>query len=442
MSRELLDKARHVIKGAEARGAQGVRAVISRNRDSRVEWLDGDLDRVRQSTTMSLDMSLYVDGRYSAHNTCDLRPEALDTFLDETIGMTRLLAEDTHRKLPDPARYADRFTGDLKIYDGPGAEALTGTDRRRAAEALEAAARSVKGADKIVSVSSRWSDNLYQTAMAVSNGMEGAEMGTSFVLVSDVTVRDEGDRKPRGFDYTVSLHRGSLEPIETIGAGATLRALEGIGEAPEKSGVYPCIVENRVAGRLIGGLFSPLSGRAIQQKRSFLADKMGEQITNPILTVIDDPHVVGGFGSSTFDSEGMATRKMPIFEKGVLKNFYLDTYYASKLEMVPTTSGRTNLVFKTGDRDLEALLAEMGTGILITGFMGGNSNSTTGDASIGVRGHFIENGRRVRPIAEMNLSGNHLEFWNHLIELGNDPYPYSSMRIPSLRFDEAQFSGV
>ncbi|MCK4304468.1 MAG: hypothetical protein KAY24_09545 [Candidatus Eisenbacteria sp.] len=84
----------------------------------------------------------------------------------------------------------------------------------------------------------------------------------------------------------------------------------------------------------------------------------------------------------------------------------------------------------------------MGTGILITGFRGGNSNSASGDFSIGVRGQWIEDGAPVHPVIEMNLAGNQLEFWKQLVEMGNDPFLYSQVRCPSLRFDEVQFSGV
>ena len=138
----------------------------------------------------------------------------------------------------------------------------------------------------------------------------------------------------------------------------------------------------------------------------------------------------------------MSLKKMPVFEKGVLRTFFLDTYYASKLEMEPTTGGQSNLVFSTGDKDLEGLLKVMGRGILVTGFSGGNSNSATGDFSIGIRGQWIEDGKIVRPVAEMNLAGNHLKFWKKLVELGGDPNPYSSWRTPSLRFDKIQLSGV
>jgi PmbA protein len=84
----------------------------------------------------------------------------------------------------------------------------------------------------------------------------------------------------------------------------------------------------------------------------------------------------------------------------------------------------------------------MGRGILITGFSGGNANAATGDFSIGIRGLWIEGGKIVRPVAEMNLAGNHLTFWSGLRELGNDPFRSSSTVAPSLRFGPVQFSGV
>ncbi|MCK4413184.1 MAG: TldD/PmbA family protein [Candidatus Eisenbacteria sp.] len=442
MSRELLQKAHDVIRIAKRAGALGARASVYRNRNSEVEWLDGRLDRIRQSTSMGVSISLFVDERYSAHSTSDLRPDALESFVTDAVGMTRLLAADPHRKLADPAYYANRFEGDLGLYDAPGAASVTGIDRRRTAGALEDSARSAPGGEKIITVNSSCSDSTYETALVNSNGMEGTARGTSFFLFADVTVRDQGDRRPSGYWYSVGLHRDNLEPVEVVGRKATQRALEGIGEQPMESGTYACVIENRLARRTLGGLLGALSGNAIQQERSFLAGKIGDEIASPLFSLTDDPLVVGGFGSRAYDNEGMTARKLPIFEKGVLRNYYLDTYYASKLGMKPTTGSQSNLLFTTGDEDLEGLLRSMGTGILITGLMGGNSNDTTGDFSVGIRGHWIENGKRVRPLSEMNMAGNHLESWKHLVEVGNDPWRYSAARAPSMRFDELTFSGA
>jgi PmbA protein len=278
--------------------------------------------------------------------------------------------------------------------------------------------------------------------MVTSNGMQGTRRSSTFALFAETSVADEGDRKPEGWDYAVVRQRDALPAIARIGAEATRRARMGVGAEPAASGRYRCVIENRVVGRLLAWLLAPLDGRAIQQQASFLADKKGEPVLAEGLSITDDPFVVGGLGSRLYDGEGMARAEMPVFERGVLRNFYLDTYYASKLGLEPTSGSQSNLVFSGGERDLAGLLEQMGTGILVTGFSGGNSNAATGDFSIGVRGQWVENGKIARPLAEMNLAGNHLSFWQRLVETGNDPRIYSSWRTPSMRFDEVQFSGL
>ena len=87
-------------------------------------------------------------------------------------------------------------------------------------------------------------------------------------------------------------------------------------------------------------------------------------------------------------------------------------------------------------------MKELGRGILITGVIGGNSNSTTGDASVGITGQLFEKGETVQAVAEMNIADNHLKFWNRLVEVANDPYLYSSWRMPSLVFTDVVVSGL
>ena len=79
---------------------------------------------------------------------------------------------------------------------------------------------------------------------------------------------------------------------------------------------------------------------------------------------------------------------------------------------------------------------------IVTGFLGGNSNDTTGDFSFGIVGMLVEDGRAVQPLNEMNISGNLGDLLSHLVEVGNDPFPYSSWRLPSLLFEGVQFSGL
>ena len=442
MTQDLLDKARTTVEAALKRGAQAARASARRAREGEIEWRDGKLDRLRESTEVGLSVTLYVDGRYSSNSTSDLRPEALGPFLDETIAATRVLAADPHRKLPDPKRYAGRFTGDLALYDETSAAAVSAVERQRVARELEQAVRAAPGADQLISVTTSAGDVLGESAMVCSNGMEAQMRGTRFSIYAEASVRDQGDRKPEGWWYAVARKKAKLPTIESVAQEALRRALRDRGGKPEKSDKYPCVVEAAVTSRLLGDLLGPLGGQAIQQKRSFLSDKLGKKVAASLLTITDDPLLPEGLGSTTFDGEGMSTVRRPIVERGVLKSFLLDTYYASKLGTEPTTGGSSNLVFPKGKRDLAGLCAAMDKGILVTGFSGGNSNSATGSFSLGIRGQWVEGGKPVRAVSEMNLSGNALELWGLLLELGNDPYLYSSTRCPSLRFDKLQFSGA
>jgi PmbA protein len=120
----------------------------------------------------------------------------------------------------------------------------------------------------------------------------------------------------------------------------------------------------------------------------------------------------------------------------------VDTYYGRKLSMPPTTARVSNLAWRHGPEGVEGILRGMGEGMLVTGFLGGNSNSTTGDFSLGVQGFRVRGGARGEPVGEMNVSGNHLELWKHLAAVGNDPYPYSATRTPTLLFDGVQVAGL
>jgi PmbA protein len=257
-----------------------------------------------------------------------------------------------------------------------------------------------------------------------------------------VTVKDGETGRPEDWYYATTRFRNELPGPAELGRKAADRALRKIGQKKLESGRYLMIVENRSAGRLLGAMYAPMTGSALQQKSSFLEGMLGKKIASEKLTVIDDPFVEKGLASRFFDDEGLAAQRRAVIEKGVLRYYFIDNYYGKKLGMEPTTGGPSNVLLEYGTRPLEEMIAGVKRGILVTGFIGGNSNSTTGDFSFGIVGLLIEDGKTVRPVNEMNISGNMKEFWNQLSEVGSDPYMYSSRRIPSLAFEGVNFSGL
>jgi PmbA protein len=438
---DLLDITRRAAELAKRKGASDVAAGSYRARHVEVAWRDGRIENVTEATTRGLGLELYVDGRYAAVSTSDLRPDALERFVEDAVALARTLAPDPHRRLPEPELYRGQAKVDLELEDPTYGEVEAAARRRVAAE-LEAAARAVPGADAFLSVTTSVSDTQAESALVLTNGFEGAKRGTDFWSSAEVTVRDPDGRRPEEYAASGGRFRAMVEPPEVVGRRAAERALGRVGSVKGASAVMTMVVDNRASGRIVGYLLGPLAAASIQQKRSYLEGRAGTRIGTPLLHLVDDPLVPRGLGSRLYDGEGLAARSFPLFEEGVLRNYYVDTYYGRKLGMPPTTARTSNLAWKLGERSREGLLSDVGEAILVTGFLGGNSNGTTGDFSLGVRGFRVRGGCVAEPVGEMNVSGNHLQLWQRLAAVGNDPYPYSAMRTPTLVFEGVQFAGT
>ena len=263
-----------------------------------------------------------------------------------------------------------------------------------------------------------------------------------FSASAEVTVKDENGGRPEDWYIATGRFHKDLPEPEIIGKNAVDRALQKIGQVKIESGKYDMIVENRSGGRVLSLFQSPMTARALQQKSSFLDGMLNKKIASPLLTVIDDPFLLKGLASRLFDGEGLAAKKRKMIENGILRHFYIDNYYGKKLGLEPNAGSPSNILVQTGTKSLPDMMKDLTRGILITGFIGGNSNPTTGDFSFGIVGLLIENGEIVKPVNEMNISGNAKEFWNRLVEVGNDPYPYSATKTPSMLFEGVQFSGI
>ncbi|QRN94277.1 TldD/PmbA family protein [Archangium violaceum] len=440
-STNLAEVARQAVELAKKQGASEAAANASRAREVEVQWRDGQLDKISEATTRGLSVQLYVDGRYSAVSTSDLRPEALERFISDSIAMTRALARDEHRRLPEPELYAGRTQVDLAIED-PHQAKLGADERQRIVRELEAAARAVDTKGAILSVTTAFGDVLRETYRVSSNGFEGGMRGTQFFASADVSAKDSDGRRPEESDFAVARFFENLPDATTLGRRAGERALGRLGAAKGASAVLTMAVDNRAAGRLVSMLLGPMTGMALQQKRSFLDGKQGQKVGSERLVLTDEPHIPRGLGSRLFDGEGIAAKPLPLFEAGVLRSYFIDSYYGRKLKARPTTGGASNLSWKLGEKGQAALLADLKEGILVTGFLGGNSNAVTGDFSLGVQGFRVRGGKIAEPISEMNISGNQMDLWKRLVAVGNDPFAYSAMRTPTLVFEGVQFAGV
>lgn len=437
--REALEaRAQDALRLAKAAGADEVMAEASRRRTTQVEYREERVESVQQSASNRLSLRLWADGRYATHRTTDLRPESLSRFVRDAVALTRRLERDPFRQITDPALYQGRSTADVQIVD-PGVASLRPEERIEQCRAIYAEARKH---EQFVSATSGVYDTHVLSAMVSSNGFAGHHEQTSLSAGARVTLREEGEGRPEGAYYVSATHRDGLLGGAEVGRRARAEAVRRLGSQRGPTRRATMVVEPRAGGRLVRTLLRAANGRMFSQDRSFWEPRMGERVLAPRVTLRDEPLLPRGLGSRTYDSDGITARSLTLVDEGRLNEIYVDPYYASKIDRPPTTGETSNLVVASGRGDLPRLLRDVGQGICVTSWLGGNADATTGDFSLGLRGHLIEGGELAAPVGEMNITGNLVDLFAHLSAIGADPWVYGSFRTPTLVFEGVQFSGA
>lgn len=440
MNEPILDLAERVVAYAKKKGAHEVGCSVSEGSHVTIQRRGGKVEQATEATTRGLSLSVLVDDRFSSNSTSDLRPDALERFVERAIASTSFLEPDEARRQPDGSLCGRGVDEDVLDQLDPTWEQRTAADRADYAAALENALIALHR-DDVISSAVYSADGFGRSIRVMSNGFSGADEGAWFAAGGEMTLK-EGEKRPESAAYFAARHFSDLPSIDTIAAEVDRRTRERLGAGPAASGSYPMLLNRRAAGRILGMLGGPMSGGSLQQGRSCLADKIGEKIGSDAFTLIDDPTIPRGLGSRPWDGDAFRSRPRTLFENGVLKQYNIGHYHATKLGVDATSGGRSNWVIPPGERSFLEMAADLPVAIEVTGFLGGNSNGATGDFSLGIRGVLWENGKPSRSLAEMNVSGNVTTLFQQLAEVGNDPWTFASVRSPTLLFTDVQFSGT
>ncbi|MCX6163221.1 MAG: TldD/PmbA family protein [Ignavibacteriae bacterium] len=438
--KNLKNTAEWAVEYALKSGASEAAANTSSVKSLNITLLNDGIEKLQESNQNSLNLDLYCNNKYSSHSTNDLREDSMKKFIEEAVKMTSYLAKDEARALPEKKFYPDAgvLGQNLDLNDA----SFASIDFKDKLGLIKKIYETIKGkSDRLINVTSFYNDSMSKGVRVHSNGFNGEIERTSFSAYANVSVNDPNGGKPSGGEGCSARYMSGLLSPDEVAKGALERALGKIGQKKIDSGVYKMLVENRVGGSPVSTLLRALGGRTLQQKNSYLEGMLGKKIASEKLTVTDNPFLKRGLASRHFDAEGLAARKMELITDGVLNAYYIDYYYGKKLNMVPFTGNPSNILYNYGDKSLKDMVKIIDKGIMVTDFIGGNFNSTTGDYSNGIAGFYIENGEIKFPVNEMNISGNAKDLWANLLEIGSDPYLYSSNQTPSFLFDKIDFSG-
>ena len=437
LTQEEMALARHCLQFALEQGASQVRITLTKSLLNLVGLLNGEVDKTSHALDRSLQLQLFVEGRFGAFSSNRLEKEGLEAFIREAIDTVKMLEPDAFRSLPAPERQAkDALTGrELGLYD-PAYESLTAEARRQMA--LGSIAWPKEG---LIAEEGEYSDSVFDSLTLDSQGLEARHTETSFEIGYESTVEDAEGRHFSSYWWDATPRLKDLQ-LKDCAEKACRRAMDQLNPKPVPSGKYTLILDTECASKVVTPLLNALGGYSLQQKNSFLADSLGKQLFPQGLTILDAPRTPGDTGCRLFDSEGVATREMPIIENGVVKTYFLNTYISRKMEMEPTIEDATRVkVLPLGNcKTQQDVLNQVKDGILVTGFNGGNSNPATGNFSYGIEGFLIKDGKRVHPVREMLITGDFLTLWSHLIAAAQDARPCLSKLVPTLAFTDVDFS--
>ena len=447
MARPLDTLTEALLAAAKAAGADSADALAVRGSSIEIDVRGGTLEQAERSEGTDLGLRVLLGKRVAVVSASDEKDETLTAMAERAVAMAREAPEDPWVGLADPDQLArDRDAGALEMYD-PAPEPAPAELQQDAAEA-EAAALGVAGIAQVQSASAGYGRR--DVHLAATNGFSGGYTRSSRAL-SCVAIAGEGLAMERDYDGDSRTFQAELRSAQEIGRRAAERALERVNPRKPKTGAYPVLFDERISGSLIAHLLSAANGAAVARGASWLRGALGEEVLPPELSLIEDPHRPRISGSRPFDAEGLPTQRRAIVENGVLKSFTLDLANARKLGMAPTgnaargTSGGPsprpwNIALTQGEKSRADLIAEMGTGLIVTSMIGATINPNTGDYSRGAAGIWVENGQPAYPVSGVTIAGNLRDFLRRMTP-ANDARPWLSRVVPSLLVEGLTLAG-
>lgn len=442
---DLNDLTARLLAEAKKAGAQSADAIAVHGQSLSIDIRKGALEQAERAEGVEVGLRVLIGGRQACVSASDVSGATLARLAERAVAMAREAPEDPTAGLADPDQLA-------RDWDAAALELSDPAEEPSAAE-LEAGARAVETAAMapgVVQVEASAGYSRRAIHLAMSNGFSGGYGRTSHSL-SAVAFVGEGTGMERDWAAEGRIFAADMPGATEIGARAAERALSRLGASKPPTGAYPVLFDERVASSLIGHLINAVNGSMIVRGTSWLRDKLGAQVLPRGMSVIEDPRRARIPGSRPFDGEGLATRRRLIVDDGMLTGWTLDLATGRKLGMAstgnasrgtgaPPSPSTTNIDLTPGAFTREDLLAQMGTGLLVTSLIGSTINPTTGDYSRGASGFWVENGVAVRPVNECTIAGNLHEMLAGLIA-ANDAKDHHGTRVPSLLVQGLMLAG-
>ncbi len=448
MTENLETLAQALISAARKAGADSADSLVVSGSSISIDVLSGALEHAERSEGVDIGLRVLLGQRQACVSSSDTRPETITTMAERAVAMAREAPEDSSIGLAEPDQLATKWDLEALELADPANEPSPKYLEKSALSA-EAAALSVKGVSQVEGASAGYSR--HGVHLATSNGFSGGYERTGS-SISCVAITGQGLSMERDYSGESRSYQADLPSADWIGKEAGLRAVLRMGPKRPPTGAFPVLFDERISSSLIGHLLMAINGSSIVRGSSWLRDANGEQILPKGISLTEDPLRPRASASRPFDGEGLPVACRTLVADGILQGWTLDLATARRLGMESTASASRgtssppspssgNMDLTPGKASRDDLIAEMGTGLIVTSLMGTSINPTTGDYSRGASGFWVENGEVTGPVNECTIAGNLREMLK-TIRPANDARQHLSRRIPSLLVEGLTIAGA
>ena len=282
-----------------------------------------------------------------------------------------------------------------------------------------------KRVNEVASVS--YSESSDEELLTNSYGLKLKIKKSDFSIVAQITVKEKDEIRS---DYGVFAGNNLKEfDIDLFVKELAEKTLKKLGGTQCKSKKYPVILNPESSATLLRSYLSSTNADDVQKNSSLFIGKLGQQIASKKLTVTENPLVKNIF-FDYFDDEGVAINKKDIIKKGVLQTYIYTLETAAKAGVEPTGNGYRGagkasaglgyIIVKPGKKSEQELISSIKEGVYITDLEGlhAGMNARSGNFSLQTQGFMIRNGKLAEPLALITVSGNLVEMFNNIKDVG------------------------
>lgn len=426
----------HALEFAKSR-CDGAEVAVNKSTGISVSTRQGDVENVEFNSDGALGITVYHKQRKGSASSTDLSAEAIERTVQAAIDIANYTSEDP---CAGPAEES------LLAFDAPDLNLFQATELspEEAIKLASIAEMTALNTDSRIVNTEGGSFNGHYGIRVFGNslGLLKSYSSSRYSMSSCVIAEQNGEME-RDYAYTIARSMKALKSPEWVGQECARRTLSRLSPRKLPTMKAPVIFASEVATGLFGHLVGAISGSSIYRKSSFLMDSLGKQILPTWLTINEQPHLMGGLASSPFDSEGVRTTERNIVENGVLQTWLMTSYSARKLGLQSTghAGGIHNWRIEGQGLSFDALLKQMGTGLVVTELMGQGVSGITGDYSRGASGFWVENGEIQYPVSEITIAGNLKDMWMNMVTIADDIETRSNIQCGSVLIPEMSIAG-